>query len=82
MGFVTSPRLLAFWAIAFTMGMFALTLFLACASLMRKIPTANALQVGGPSAQALQICMPFHPVCEISAAPRAGLSLRYLRSLA
>ncbi|KAL4433696.1 hypothetical protein ABPG75_000137 [Micractinium tetrahymenae] len=43
-GFVTSARLLAFWAICFAMALFALTLFLACASLMRKIPTANALQ--------------------------------------
>ncbi len=66
-GFVTSPRLLAFWAISFTMGLFALTLFLACASLMRKIPTANALQVRGSEA---------HVVClAIFCAPRSAAAV-------
>lgn len=73
-GFVTSPRLLAFWAISFTMGLFALTLFLACASLMRKIPTANALQVRGSEAQVVRLaifCAPLSAaaaVCVVSAA--------------
>ena len=44
-GFVTSARLLAFWALTFSTAFFSLTLFLACGSVMRKVPSANAIQV-------------------------------------
>ena len=46
-GTVTSARLLAFWGIIFATACFSLTLFLASAAFARKVPAANALQVGG-----------------------------------
>ncbi|PSC69400.1 Pleiotropic drug resistance 1 [Micractinium conductrix] len=43
-GFTTSARLLAFWGMLFGAGVFSLTLFLACAAFMRRVPSTMALQ--------------------------------------
>jgi hypothetical protein len=44
-GFVRSARLLAFWAVLFTLSTWALTMWLAAAALMRNVAAATAIEV-------------------------------------
>jgi hypothetical protein len=56
-GFDTSARILAFWGTIFSLGSFALTLFLACAALMRNVAAATAVEVRRGTGVGVYVCM-------------------------